>query len=161
MTGDPGVPVATATALMRAAGFVDYLNDDPRYGKSQMQQLIDVGFVEGVERTKRYQDPMGKDVLMDVDVFQNISMANDGFGTPNDRRPDSGAPPIRVAATATSVAVKKRLARVRKSVCRPDFSMSNPTGEREKTSATSRPVWLKLKCNSGMLIKKGLPPGCV
>ncbi len=82
MTGDPGVPVATATALMRAAGFVDYRNDDPRYGKSQMQQLIDVGFVEGVERTKRYQNPMGKDVLMDVDVFQNISMANDGFGTP-------------------------------------------------------------------------------
>jgi hypothetical protein len=82
MTGDPGVPVATATALMRAAGHVDFVNADPRYGKTAMQQLIDVGFVEGVERTGRYQDPQGQNVLMDVDVFQNITNADDGFGVP-------------------------------------------------------------------------------
>ncbi|MBL8909063.1 MAG: hypothetical protein JNM17_00030 [Archangium sp.] len=80
MTGDPGVPIATATALMRAADLVDYQNTDPRYGKTQMQELIDVGFVEGVERTGRYKDPMGNNVLMDVDVFMNISNQDDGFG---------------------------------------------------------------------------------
>ncbi|MFO0597787.1 MAG: hypothetical protein U0228_20975 [Myxococcaceae bacterium] len=82
MTGDPGVPVATATALMRAGGFVDFVNADPRYGKTQMQELIDVGFVEGVERTKRYQNSMGGDVLMDVDVLQAVSNSDDGFDTP-------------------------------------------------------------------------------
>jgi hypothetical protein len=69
MTGDPGVPVSTATALMRAAGFVDSETVDPRYGKTQMQELIDVGFVEGVERTGRYQNAQGGNVLMDVDVL--------------------------------------------------------------------------------------------
>ncbi len=82
MTGDPGVPVATAAALMRAAGLVDFENVDPRYGKTQMQQLIDVGFVEGVERTNRYKDANGRPVLMDVDVLQAIANADDGFGTP-------------------------------------------------------------------------------
>ena len=81
MTGDPGVPVATAAALMRAAGFVDSENVDPRYGKTQMQQLIDVGFVEGVERTGRYTNAKGN-VLMDVDVLQAVSNADDGFGAP-------------------------------------------------------------------------------
>ncbi|MBI5478844.1 MAG: hypothetical protein HY906_08315 [Deltaproteobacteria bacterium] len=82
MAGDPGVPVATAVALARAARFVDYENVDPRYGKTQMQQLIDVGFVEGAERTLRYLDASGRPVLMDVDVLQNVSNADDGFGAP-------------------------------------------------------------------------------
>ncbi len=82
MTGDPGVPVATAAALMRAAGQVDYLGTDERYGKSQMQVLIDTGFVEGVERTGRHKNPAGQNVLMDVDVLQDVSGSDDGFGTP-------------------------------------------------------------------------------
>ncbi len=81
MTGDPGVPVATAAALMRAAGFVDFVNTDPRYGKTQMQELIDVGFVEGVERTGRYTNAQGP-VLMDVDVLQDVANADDGFNAP-------------------------------------------------------------------------------
>ena len=89
MTGDPGVPVATATALMRAAGFIDFQNVDPRYGKTQMQELIDVGFVEGVERTGRYPSANGN-VLMDVDVLQGVSGSDDGFGTPR------LAPPMRL-----------------------------------------------------------------
>ncbi len=89
MTGDPGVPVATATALMRAAGFVDFANVDPRYGKTQMQELIDVGFVEGVERTGRYTGP-GGNVLMDVDVLMSVANADDGFGAPR------LAPPMRL-----------------------------------------------------------------
>jgi hypothetical protein len=82
MTGDPGVPIAAGVALLRAAGLVDFKNVDPRYGKTQMQQLIDVGFVEGVERTGRYKDARGNDVLMDVDALQSVASADDGFGAP-------------------------------------------------------------------------------
>ncbi|MCU0698751.1 MAG: hypothetical protein MUC96_19795 [Myxococcaceae bacterium] len=83
MAGDPGVPISTAAALMRAAGFLDVRQSDPRYGKSMQQVLIDVGFVEGVERTRRYLDPMGRPVLMDVDVFQSVRPGgDDGFGAP-------------------------------------------------------------------------------
>jgi len=82
MTGDPGVPVATAAALLRAAGHLDYRNIDPRYGKTPQQVLIDTGFVEGVERTGRHKDANGRNVLMDVDVLQDVAMANDGFGVP-------------------------------------------------------------------------------
>ncbi len=113
MTGDPGVPVATATALMRAAGFVDFEKDDARYGKTQMQQLIDVGFVEGVERTRRYQDPMGRDVLMDVDVLESVSGADDGFGTPR------LSPPMRLVRDSS--AVGGRVGAL--------FPMMNPKGE--------------------------------
>ncbi|MFZ5444458.1 MAG: hypothetical protein ACOZQL_30985 [Myxococcota bacterium] len=113
MTGDPGVPIATATALMRAAGFVDYENLDPRYGKTQMQELIDVGFVEGVERTKRYQDSSGRDVLMDVDVFQAVASADDGFGVP---RLD---PPMRLVRESSALGGKVGAL----------FPMMNPRGE--------------------------------
>jgi hypothetical protein len=83
MTGDPGVPISTANALMRAAGFLDVRKIDPRYGKSTQQELIDVGFVEGVERTNRYKDTMNRAALMDVDVLQNVKPGgNDLFGVP-------------------------------------------------------------------------------
>lgn len=82
MTGDPGVPIATGAALLRAAGHLDFENVDPRYGKSPMQELIDVGFVEGIERTLRYRDTRGRPALMDVDVLKQISDADDGLGVP-------------------------------------------------------------------------------
>jgi hypothetical protein len=82
MTGDPGVPIATGVALLRAAGKVNDVDIDPRYGKTQLQELIDVGFVEGVERTGRWQNPQGMNVLMDVDVLEAVANADDGFGTP-------------------------------------------------------------------------------
>ncbi len=83
MTGDPGVPISAGVALMRAAGALDYRNVDPRYGKTPQQQLIDVGFVEGVERSRRYLDPRGKPVLMDADVLEAVRPGgNDGFGAP-------------------------------------------------------------------------------
>jgi hypothetical protein len=82
MTGDPGVPIATGVALLRAAGHLDFRHIDPRYGVSDQQRLIDVGFVEGVERTGRYKGAHGEDVLMDVDVLENIVPADDGFGVP-------------------------------------------------------------------------------
>lgn len=55
-----------------------------------MQELIDVCFVEVVERTSRYQNPQGSPVLMDVDVLEQVSGADDGFGTPR------LAPPMRL-----------------------------------------------------------------
>jgi hypothetical protein len=82
MTGDPGVPIATATALLRAAGHLDYKNIDPRYMKTQMQVLIDEGIVEGVERTGRFKDPNGKNVLMDPDSLMLVANADDGFNAP-------------------------------------------------------------------------------
>lgn len=82
MAGDPGVPVSAAVALMRAAGHLDFKNLDPRYGKTQQQVLLDEGFVEGVERTGRFQDAAGRPVLADVDVLQAIANADDGFGVP-------------------------------------------------------------------------------
>ncbi|MBE2253758.1 MAG: hypothetical protein IAE78_29785 [Myxococcus sp.] len=83
MTGDPGVPISTANALMRAAGFLDVRKVDPRYGKSMQQELIDVGFVEGVERSLRYRDSRNRPVLMDVDVLQSVRPGgDDGFGAP-------------------------------------------------------------------------------
>jgi hypothetical protein len=82
MTGDPGVPIATATALLRAAGHLDFLGTDPRYGKSDNQVLIDTGFVEGVERTGRHFNAKGEAILEDVDVLQAVANGDDGFGVP-------------------------------------------------------------------------------
>lgn len=82
MTGDPGVPIATAAALLRAAGHLDYKNIDPRYGKTQQQVLIDDGVVEGVERTGRFKDLNGRNALKDPDVLQLVANADDGFGVP-------------------------------------------------------------------------------
>lgn len=82
MTGDSGVPIATAAALLRAAGHLDYRNVDPRYGKTAQQVLIDTGFVEGVERTGRHLDSQGRPVLMDVDVLSAAANADDGFDVP-------------------------------------------------------------------------------
>ena len=112
MTGDPGEPVATATALMRSAGFIDFTNVDPRYGKTQMQELIDVGFVEGVERTGRYTGPNGN-VLMDVDVLMSVASADDGFGAPR------LAPPMRLTRPSADGAGKVGGL----------FPMMNPKGE--------------------------------
>ncbi len=82
MTGDSGVSIATALALMRAGGLIDFKNPDPRYGMTAMKKLIDVGFVEGVERTGRWKDASGRNVLYDVDVLEQVANADDGFGTP-------------------------------------------------------------------------------
>jgi hypothetical protein len=53
------VPIATGIGLGRAAGFIGYDVDDPRYGKPQNQVLIDTWAIEGINRTKRYRDATG------------------------------------------------------------------------------------------------------
>ncbi|MBL8950375.1 MAG: hypothetical protein JNK82_06340 [Myxococcaceae bacterium] len=114
MTGDSGVSIASAMALLRAAGLLDYKNVDPRYGKTAMQALIDTGFVEGVERTGRWKDANGRNVLYDVDVLQSVANADDGFGTPR------LSPPIRLLKPAASDPTKTIGAL---------FPMMNPQGD--------------------------------
>jgi hypothetical protein len=80
--GDPGVPTATGVSMARAAGLVEFRAVDPRWGKTVQQVLLDTGTVEGVESSGRFKDAMGKDVLMDVEDLQNLSMAGDGFDVP-------------------------------------------------------------------------------
>jgi hypothetical protein len=80
--GDPGVMVADGIALGRAAGFIEYHRDDPRYGKSQNQELIDTWAVEGTVRMNRYQDAQGTPVLMDVEHLAAVVPVDDGLGVP-------------------------------------------------------------------------------
>lgn len=90
--GDTGVPVATGVAHARAAGFVPFTRDDPRYGKSLNQVLIDTWAIEGQARTARYLDSSGQPVLMDVEHLAKLASADDGFDVP---RLD---PPLRLVA---------------------------------------------------------------
>ena len=81
--GDTGVPVATGVALARAAGFIEFDKVDPRYGKSQNQQLIDSWAVEGLSRMSRYQQAgTGNGVLMDLEYLSSITGSDDGYGVP-------------------------------------------------------------------------------
>lgn len=80
--GDPGVPVGMGIALARAAGFIEYDQDDPRYGKPQNQVLIDTWAIEGIERTNRYQDSSGRPVLMDLDHLASVVPVDDGLDVP-------------------------------------------------------------------------------
>jgi hypothetical protein len=95
--GDMNVPVATGVATARAAGFVDFRNKDPRYGKSVNQMMIDTGVLESVERTGRYKGPTGRDVLMDVDNFAGLAGKDDKQESP---RLD---PPLRAVAPSKLV----------------------------------------------------------
>jgi hypothetical protein len=113
MTGDPGVPIATGVALLRAAGHVDYQNIDPRYGKTQLKELIDVGFVQGVERAGPYKDAKGNPALYDVDVLEAVSNADDGFGVPR------LMPPMRLLRQSDKLGVTVGAL----------FPMMNPQGE--------------------------------
>jgi hypothetical protein len=80
--GDTGVPVATGIALARAAGFITYDAVDPRYGKSQNDELIDTWAVEGLSRTARYTDSHGNPVMLDLENFPSITGSDDGFDVP-------------------------------------------------------------------------------
>jgi hypothetical protein len=80
--GDPGVPAADGIALARAAGFVPFDHDDPRYGKSDNQVLIDTWAIEGQARMGHYFDSTGQAVLMDVEHLAALSGVDDGFDVP-------------------------------------------------------------------------------
>lgn len=82
--GDMNVPVASGVSIARAAGMMDLFSADPRYGKTTNRVLIDNGVLEGVERTGRFKNSMGQDVLMDIDHFSALSGdgTQDGFDVP-------------------------------------------------------------------------------
>jgi hypothetical protein len=75
--GDMNVPANTGAALGRAAGFIDYLNDDPRFGKSQNQMLIDTYTIESVHSFGRYQSEALGPVHLDI---ENFSQGTDIWG---------------------------------------------------------------------------------
>jgi hypothetical protein len=53
-TGDMNVPASSGITVGRAAGVIDYLNDDPRYGKPVNQVLLDTYSAEAVNTLQRF-----------------------------------------------------------------------------------------------------------
>lgn len=80
--GDMNVPVATGTAIARAAGFISLTEKDPRYGKTPNRVLIDTGTIKAVERAMPYRNSRGQPVLMDIDHYSAINGVDDGFDVP-------------------------------------------------------------------------------
>ncbi|MFT3835520.1 MAG: hypothetical protein QM723_00795 [Myxococcaceae bacterium] len=80
--GDMNVPIATGTAMARAAGFIELYEKDPRWNKTVNRLLIDTGTIEGVERTGRWQNSKGEDVHMDIENMASIVGADDQFDVP-------------------------------------------------------------------------------
>jgi hypothetical protein len=76
--GDTAVPVSGGAAVGRAAGIIDYLNVDPRYGKPLNQVLIDTYTLEGVHNLNRYTNSLGEGVHLDLESF---SGGDDMYGT--------------------------------------------------------------------------------
>ena len=72
--GDMGVPAAGGMMLARSAGLLDYLEVNPDHGVPNNQVLIDTYTAEGVNTLRRFVDPDGNGVHMDVD---NWSDGND------------------------------------------------------------------------------------
>jgi hypothetical protein len=81
--------VNTKLLAARAAGLIDYLNDDPRYGMPVNQVLIDTYTMEATDKTNRFTDPTGRGVHKDVD---NLSDSRDPWGSDVPRL----FPPLRV-----------------------------------------------------------------
>jgi hypothetical protein len=73
--GDMTVPISTGVALARAAGVIDYLDVDPRYGMTQNDLLITYHVVEAVDKLRYFDkdfcryDP--RPVNFDVDDLSN------------------------------------------------------------------------------------------
>ena len=97
--GDTGVAVGMGIALGRAAGYIPYDTDDPRYGKPANQVLIDTYAVEGTYRTGRYFNSVDEPVLMDVEHLASVVPVDDGLDVPRldpplrlvSQDPDTGA----------------------------------------------------------------------
>ncbi|GMV44098.1 MAG: hypothetical protein AMXMBFR64_58140 [Myxococcales bacterium] len=111
--GDMNVPANSGVTAARAAGLVDYLTVDSRYGVSVNQKLIETHVVEAVDTLNRYKDPSGKGVHLDVDDFAE---GKDLWGADIPRLD----PPVR-AGMGKPDALGGRSAAV--------FPYSNPTGQ--------------------------------
>jgi hypothetical protein len=76
--GDMAVPASMGVTLGRAAGFIDYLRDDPRYGRPANQMLLDTFTAEAVHTLRRYTHAQtGEGVHLDV---ENFSQGTDIWG---------------------------------------------------------------------------------
>lgn len=67
--GDLNVPVDAGQLFSRAAGLLEYLEPHPDWGVPENQVLIDHYVLEGVDALKRYTNPDGNGVLIDVNDF--------------------------------------------------------------------------------------------
>ncbi|MEZ4465752.1 MAG: hypothetical protein R3F43_15135 [bacterium] len=67
--GDMSVPVNMSMSIGRAAGLIEYLEPDRRYGKPINQVLIDTYTAEAVNTLKRFVNPDGVGVHLDIDDF--------------------------------------------------------------------------------------------
>ena len=67
--GDMNVPASSGLTLARATGLLNYLDDDPVFGKPKNQVLIDTYHAEAVNTFKRFTDPQGNGVHIDVELF--------------------------------------------------------------------------------------------
>ncbi len=78
--GDMNVPASSGVSVGRAAGFIEYLDDDPRYGVPANQAVIDSFVAEAVHNLKRFtfnDDPAAEGVHIDV---KNFSQGTDRWG---------------------------------------------------------------------------------
>lgn len=67
--GDMNVPASSGVTVARAAGLVEYREDDPRYGVPPNQVLIDTFTAEAVDTYGRFTDTEGNPVHLDVENF--------------------------------------------------------------------------------------------
>ncbi len=75
--GDMNVPINTGIAQARAAGLIDYLHIDGRYGTSQNDFLIKNYVLEALEKLKRFDN---REILFDPD---DLDQNTDGFDAPS------------------------------------------------------------------------------
>ena len=67
--GDTSVPNSSGMVFSRAAGLLEYLEPDPRYGVPPNQVLLDNYIAEGVHNIGRFWDSNGRGVLIDIENF--------------------------------------------------------------------------------------------
>lgn len=82
MSGDMNVPVNTEIMMAVAAGIVTHEEKDPRYGKSQLQMLIDNYVLEGLERLWRFDFAVDVDADGDCD-FEGVVRRTGSFDADN------------------------------------------------------------------------------
>lgn len=78
--GDTIVPISSGLALARAAGLVDHVKIDERWGTTADRFLIDNGVVHGLEEDFPFTDAAGSSVLFDAD---DLDRGTDASGAPS------------------------------------------------------------------------------
>lgn len=87
--GDMNVPAGSGVTFGRAAGLIEYLEPDARYGMPLNQVLLDTHTAEAVHNLNRFTDANGNGVHIDLDV---LSDGDDIWGPQYPRL----SPPLRI-----------------------------------------------------------------